>query len=189
MPDEKRKPKLTVEQKREVLSHLAMGFGPQYIADYIFDKYNIKISHQAISSHYKHNPAFKKHIERYRNILQDKVANIPIATKVGRLKMLQKAYDEAMTWRTDKLYFDKNGGFNGKVEKRMIGIVASLVNEARVEMGGSDSKESGRTVETYFIELMKRRKVEFENGEGIRITRTEHKDLDRCMAKPAGRVF
>jgi len=184
MPDETRKAKLTANQRREVLSHLALGFGPTYISDHIFDTYGIKISPACISGYYKHSKAFKKHIKRYRALLHEKVADIPIATKAGRLKMLQKAYNEAMTWRTDKLYFDKDGGFNGKVEKRMIGIIASLVNEARVEMGGADSTEK-QGFDTYFIELIRKHNEELkkEGIDGFRITKFENRALDRFISK------
>ena len=50
---------------------------------------------------------------------------------------------------------------------------------------GKHGKEvtSGATVETFFIELLKRRSKELDDGEGIRITRVEHSALDRFVSK------
>jgi len=183
VPDKLRRAKLTADQKVEVLSYLALGFKPQFIADHIFDTYGIEVTRDNIYQNYSKNPHYKKCIKRLRKIQEERIADIPLATKRGRLAALQKAFNEAMTWRTDKLYFDKDGGFNGKVEKRMIGIIASLVNEARIEMGGIPSAGATGSAEVFFIELLKKRQKDLENGEGFRITRIEHRALDRFIQK------
>lgn len=46
-------------------------------------------------------------------------------------------------------------------------------------------EKDGGSLETFFIELIKNRKVCFEKGEGLKITRVEHSALNRFMAKPA----
>ena len=184
MPDQRSRAKLTVDQRWDVLTHLALGFPIPYIVDHLFDTYGVTITYQTIYQHYKNNPHFQGRIKSIRNIVQEKISGIPLATKRGRLEALQKAFNEAMTWRTDKLYVDKFGEVTGKVEKRMIGIISGLVNEARVEMGGPDS-DKDKGFDTVFIELIRKHNDELkEKGiDGFRITRFENRALDRYISK------
>jgi len=60
----------------------------------------------------------------------------PLAKKENRLAILNKAINEAMTWRLDQIRYDKDGREVSRIEKRQVGTVASLVREARAEVEG-----------------------------------------------------
>lgn len=58
-----------------------------------------------------------------------------------------------------------------------------LIADLKKLVNGKYEKDGSGSMETFFVELIKKRKVALENGEGIRITRVEHGALDRFMAK------
>jgi hypothetical protein len=181
MPDEKRKAKLTIKQRSKVLSWLAVGFNPYEVKDMLYDKYGVVVSRENIQNNYLNNPLYKTRLERYRRIFEQRVSDIPCAQKRGRLEIIQRTIAEALTWRTDKLYFSKDTDEQiGKVMKRNIGVIPALIAEARTEVGG-EQKDADNNFELYFIELIKK-VAKKEEIDGIRIARVERPNLKKYLS-------
>ncbi len=186
MPDERSKAKLTAKQQEKVLVLVASGMGCSRIAEYLEEHYDVKVSPQNISQNYIHNEIYKEKIAAIRDEIDKGLAAHPLASKVVRLNYLKEALEEALTWRVDKLYFDKDGGFNGKTEVRRIGVVPALIAEARKEFEGERGGSDTAGLAVMLIELIKKADGGLKGVDGIRITRTEYPTLNRFMAKSPG---
>ncbi len=182
MPDAKRKAKLTAKQRTKVLALAAGGWNARMIADYFEEEHDIKLGIRGIHRNYLSNPRYKGRIRNISRIMEKNWAQHPLAQKSVRLDIIMTALKEALTWRTDKVYFDKWGEEIGKIDKRMIGVISNLIDQARRETEGD--KDKGDTVEEVLIQLIRKSDKEpMENIDGFRIARKEHKTLDRFMAK------
>jgi len=89
-----------------------------------------------VNKEYLHGRKWQSYINRIRQMTIRRVAKIPIAEKANRLLRVQKLLDECMTWRLDKINYDKDGNELSKVMKRNIGAAAALLREAREEVEG-----------------------------------------------------
>ena len=136
MPDEKRKAKLSAKLKVKVLVMIATGYNARIIADYLDEEHGVTISTPCLYQHYIHNPKYKGRIKSLRNILDKNVMAHPLASKQNRLDILNKAIHECMTWRLDKINYDKDGNELSRVEKRNMQSIAYMVREARTEIEG-----------------------------------------------------
>jgi len=129
-------PKLTAEQRYEIIPLIAEGYNAQRICDYLEYNYNIAITRQTIHRNYIRGKKWQKRILEIRANIDKDLAKHPLAQKVHRLNIIQEAINEAFTWRVDKIYYSKNGKELSRIMKRNIGTVAQLVAEARKEVEG-----------------------------------------------------
>lgn len=136
MPDALRKRKLSAELRNEVLLLIAIGYNARIIRDIIEEEHEVSVSTQNILVNYIHNPKYKERIKELRAKLDEDVLKHPLAQKRARLDILSRAIKEALTWRTDKINYDMFGRELSRIEKRRVGLVASLLKEARAEVEG-----------------------------------------------------
>ena len=180
MPDQKSQHKLSGREQIELCTLLAVGYNSQRCADIFNEEYGIEITASNIYQNYQRGAKWKKLIARLTRESERNLLKHPLAKKINRLKLLQDAINEAFTWRLDRINYDKNGKELSRVEKRNIGMIASLVREARIEteVEGQSDKKGLIPIETLLVELIKKNR---DNGDGFRITRVKHSSLDRCL--------
>lgn len=130
------KHKLALKHQRYVCASLAVGFNPTVTADLLKENFGIEVSRENIYQEYLHGRKWKVRIARYRKMFDRKTLKHPLASKTIRLEIVSKAINEALTWRLDKINYDKQGNEVSRVEKRNVGAIASLVREARNEIEG-----------------------------------------------------
>ncbi len=189
MPDELRKAKLTADQKIKVLQLIAEGRGATRICEYLEENYGVEVSEENITQNYIHNKRYRDRIARIRKIIDARLASHPLASKVNRLNYLKEALEEALTYHTDKLYFDKFGDEVGKIMVKRVGVVPALIKEAREEFEGMKGGENTAGLAVMLIELIKKADGGLKGVDGIRITRSEYSTLNRFMAKLPGDVL
>jgi len=136
MPGGKSGPKLTAEQRYEIIPLIAEGYNAQRICDYLEDNYNITVTRQTIHRNYIRGEKWQKNILFIRKNIDKELAKHPLAQKAHRLNIIQEAINEAFTWRLDKINYSKNGKELSRIMKRNVGTVAQLVAEARKEVEG-----------------------------------------------------
>jgi len=129
-------PKLSAEHKVKVISLLAGGWTCSRIVAYLDEECGVQCSVDNIYHNYKRNPKYKGRIKRIQNILDKNLAAHPLASKVNRLDLLLEAANEAMMWRLDKIHYDKEGNELDRVEKRNVGVIPKIVEQARKEIEG-----------------------------------------------------
>jgi len=121
----------------EICKMLALGFNPGLVSQEMKDQFGIVISRHTIRKSYQQNPKRRRTIEALKDRAAAELMKHPLADKRVRLGYLLRALQHALTWGTDKLYFDKDTGkLLGKVEKVQIGAVPALIKEAREEIEG-----------------------------------------------------
>lgn len=129
-PGEKGKSPFTAEQQLQICAWLAAGWNCSIVADYCLEHFDVEVSRQAIRQTYLLELKWKKIVAWMRKKAHERALRHPLADKKHQLDVVQAALNEAMTWRTDKLYFNKHGACVGKVEKRNLGAVAALISTA-----------------------------------------------------------
>jgi hypothetical protein len=136
MPDEKRKHKLSAKEQLKLCALLSVGYSVRICADKFKEDFDIDISYQNIFDNYLKDKKWKKIIFRMAREAERRVLQHPLAKKVNRLNLLSEAANEALTWRVDKIYYDKDGCELSKLEKRNVGIIPNIIREARAEIEG-----------------------------------------------------
>lgn len=126
--------KLSPRLQLEVCKLFATGFNSGYIQNWLSEEYNIDISRVALEK-YRRRPKWRKKINSLVNKAERNLMKIPIAHKAHRLMILQKAINEALEWRLEKLV-TYEGEVIQKIFKRNIGVISGLIKEARVELEG-----------------------------------------------------
>jgi len=141
MPNQETAQKLSAKDQLNLCALLAVGYNSQRCADIFEEEYDIEITPQNIWQNYIQNKKWQKIIKRMQRETERKVLSHPLAKKINRLKLLQDAINEAFTWRLDKIHYDKEGNELSRIEKRNIGMIASLIREAREEIEGTKGIE------------------------------------------------
>ncbi len=136
MPDKLRTTKLSGRQQIYVCTLLAGGYNAERVCEDLKEKYDIDMSLQNIYQSYIHSKKWKKVIARISDQITKRLAKHPLADKTKRLDILNKAINEAMTWRLDKIHYNTWGLELSRVMKRNLGPIPSLIREARVEIEG-----------------------------------------------------
>jgi len=139
MPDNRSQPRLSAEQINQVIEWIVMGYGATVISQKIEDEFDIIISKQAVWKDYIHNKKYTPQLKKLRADFEKEILKVPIAQKKVRLKILQDAIREAESFRLDKIHYDKDGNELSRIEKKMPGIIASLIKEARAEVEGDNN--------------------------------------------------
>lgn len=121
----------------EICLWLAMGKTTRQIVDMVKDKYSLTMSFQNIDNTYRMSPRWKKVIEHLRTHYLKNISRIPIAQKANRLKLLEQAAQEALTWRT------KTVNAHGVVQEMKIGCLPQIIAEARKEVEGEKVNITG----------------------------------------------
>ena len=109
---------------------LALGKSDTQIIHLLRDKFNIEMSRQNVNENYRHGSKWIPIINYLRTRYLNNISRIPIANKAYRLQLLQEAGEDALTWHR------KSINQYGTVDEKKIGIIASLVKEARTEVEG-----------------------------------------------------
>jgi len=139
--------KLSHEKQKyrlEICKMLALGYNPSLVSQEMKDQFGVRISRQSVRVYYQRSAKMQKTIQALRDRAAKELMAHPLADKKTRLNYLLRALNHALTWGTDKLYFDKDSGkLLGKVEKVQIGIIPALIKEAREEIEGIKINASG----------------------------------------------
>lgn len=141
----------------EICKMLSLGFSPTLVSQEMKDQFGIVISRHNIRKCYLKNPRRWHTINALRERAAKEVMDHPLADRRVRLSYILRALNHALVWGVDKLYFDKDGNFNGKVEKVQLGVVAELIKQAREEIEGTrrdtgeDSEKKGDLLQTIRI--------------------------------------
>lgn len=109
---------------------IALNKTTTQIRDLLKDRYEIEMSHQNINNRYRKGKKWQPIITYLRTRYLRNISRIPIADKVHRLTLLNEAAEEALTYHT------KSINEWGTVEEKKIGILPSLIKEARAEVEG-----------------------------------------------------
>jgi len=147
-------PKLTGEKEKirpEIIKLLALGYSAPLVVQELKDNYGITVCQQNIINNYKKKRA--KIIEMYRQHMAKEVMKHPLADKRTRLNYLLKGLNHALTWSTDKLYFDKFGDQIGEIKSVKVGVISQLIKEAREEIEGV--KPPGVEVKVSLLQIIK----------------------------------
>ena len=121
---------------------IVTGYNARIICDYLKEEHGIEVSVQNIYQNYIHSPRYKKRLESLRGVLDRRLMKHPLASKVARLDIINEAIHECMTWRLDKINYDKDGNELSRVEKRQMQAVGNLIQQARAEIEGDKSNVS-----------------------------------------------
>jgi len=141
--------KLSDKQQVFVCICLACGHSPERVAQDLKDEYGIVISRNNIRQNYQNSAKWKTKIEKMAEAFNREILKHPLASKVNRLNWLQEALNEALTWRVEKIYFGKDGNEIGRIMRKNISVVASLIREARAEVEGDHGVEISNPVHIY----------------------------------------
>jgi hypothetical protein len=133
------RPKLSPEHKEFVCACLASGYDPEKTQERLKEEYGITISRGVIRKNYQYGNKWKEKIRRMRADHEKRIMEHPLAIKMNRLNWILESLNEATKSRHDKSYFDKDGVEKLRVQKKNIGLVASLIREARAEVEGEKS--------------------------------------------------
>ncbi len=109
---------------------IAEGKTTRQILDLVEDKYYLKMSSQNINVSYRWGKKWKKVIQYLRSRYLKNLSRIPIANKAHRLRLLHQAAEECLKWRT------KSVNQYGIVQEMKVGVLPSLISEARKEIEG-----------------------------------------------------
>jgi len=132
--------KLSAEVQDKVIEHLASGFSSRVISAILKEEDQIDISQRAIC---RYNAGeWKKRVQALREKMDEKVADHALASKKVRLNWLQKAANECMEWRLDKIHFDKDGNELARVHKRQANVIPAIIREARQEIEGESTSQN-----------------------------------------------
>ena len=164
MPDKNSKAKLSGEQRLEVCALLATGYIPERISQRFFDEYNITISRQTISRTYQKGLRWKKIIARLQREADKQILKQPLAQKVNRIKLLTEAANEAMTWRLERINYDRQGNEISRIEKRQIGAIPAITRELRAEIEGDKPLMEVHTHYTFFKDALAKAESVDANG-------------------------
>ena len=177
--------KLSAKQKVKVLSLIAGGWTSVRIVEYLKEEYDIVVSRPNIHTNYIKNPKYRGRIRRIRNIIEKNLAAHPLSSKTNRLNLLLEAANEAMTWRLDKIVYDKNGNELSRIEKRNMGIIPKIVEEARKEVEGDVHTTEHGSLIVNFINLIEEINVNKGLGQLDRLKGSVDTDeiLNRFVAK------
>ncbi|MFA7706235.1 MAG: hypothetical protein WCX91_03945 [Candidatus Omnitrophota bacterium] len=150
MPDPSRQ-KLSAEEQLRLCSILSIGHNACVAADLLKEQTGIEISPQNIYQNYLKDKHWKKIIERMAREAERRVLKHPLAKKVNRLNLLKQAADECLSWRLDKINYDKDGNELSRIEKRNVGIMPQIIREARAEIEGDKSIILDQSTHTHFF--------------------------------------
>jgi len=130
----KRKPGRPRRQSKEyqfdICLYIAMGKSTRSIVDMLQDKYKIRSSFANIDANYRMNARWKKVVSYLRERYLKNMSRIPIYQKTHRLRLLDQAATEALTWRK------KSKNEHGVVYEMKIGALPSILEQARKEIEG-----------------------------------------------------
>lgn len=163
--------KLSGKQKLAVCEMLALGYSSGLVVQELKDEYGIETSRHNIRNNYAVKK--KKFILKLRDRMNRDLANHAGMQKSTRLNALLTALREALHWRTDKLYFDKDGELRGRVEKKSLSTIAKLVEQLRIEAEGV--KDTSAPVFT-LLNIIKN-----YSGNGELNPRTEEQSVDNRL--------
>lgn len=134
--------KLNAETQDKIIEYLASGFSSRVIAAILKEEDQIEISQRSICNY--NAGEWKKRVQALREKMDEKVADHALASKKVRLNWLQRAANECMEWRLDKIHFDKDGNELARVQKRQANVIPAIIREARQEIEGeSNSQNAG----------------------------------------------
>lgn len=136
MPDATRRHKLSANEQLKLCALLSVGYNPRVCADKFKEDFGIGITPDNIYQNYLKEKKWQKIIERMAREAERRVLKHPLARKINRLNLLTEAANEALTWRVDKIYYDKDGNELSKLEKRLPGLIPNIIREARAEIEG-----------------------------------------------------
>jgi len=131
-----RKPKLSGKQRMFVCSLIAAGYNSTRIVQELKETFDIQVTIHNIWANYVSRKKWQPIIARFRDKFDKELIKHPLMSKTNRLNIVKEALGEAMTWRLDKVYYDKEGNEISRVEKRQLGAIAALIREARAEVEG-----------------------------------------------------
>lgn len=137
MPDKEHEKKLSDKMQMQVCAWIAEGWNAERIAQEIKDEWDIDISRAGIFANYIKAPKWQGIINNFRKGLEKELLKVPIANKKVRLKILERAANEAFTWRIDRVVYDKDGKEIERIEKRQIGTIPAIIDQARKEVEGN----------------------------------------------------
>ena len=126
----------TPQQRKLVCLKLAEGFTPKQVVDWAEEEFGVTCSTKNIYDNFLYSPRNKKRIDRFRRYIDRDLAKIPAYHKAWRLRKLQEAINEALTYRVRRCYYDKKGNLIGEVQEKKLGAIVHLVEELRKEIEG-----------------------------------------------------
>jgi len=107
-----------------------MNRSTRQIIDLLKDKFNLEMSFKNVDKTYRYGKKWRPIINYLRNRYLKNISRIPIANKAYRLRVLQEATEEALTW------YAKTVNQYGEIQEKKLGVLPQLINEARKEMEG-----------------------------------------------------
>jgi hypothetical protein len=143
------KQKLSNRERMRICACIAMGYNDERIVDVIKEEHDIELSRSTIAVTYRRSPKWKKLTARFQREADRDILKEPLAHKVNRIKALTETYNEAMSWRLDKINYDKDGCELSRVLKRNIGVVPAILRELRVEVEGDKAAVQIDKLETH----------------------------------------
>jgi hypothetical protein len=150
MPDERSKNKLSAKEQLQLCALLSVGYNSRVAADLFQEETGIEITPTNIYKNYLKDRKWKKIIARMAREAERRVLAHPLAKKVNRLNLLKQAVQECLTWRLDKINYDKDGNELSRIEKRNVGIIPQLIREARAEVEGEHGIVIDQSQHTHF---------------------------------------
>jgi hypothetical protein len=142
---------LSAKDQLKLCALLSVGYNPRVCADKFKEDFGIEITPDNVYQNYLKNKKWQKIIQRMAREAERIVLRHPLAKKVNRLNLLTEAANEALTWRVDKIYYDKDGIELSKLEKRNVGIIPNIIREARAEIEGDKSIILDQSTHTHFF--------------------------------------
>ena len=142
--------KFTVKQRRMICCWFAENSAPSRVAALCEEAWSIKADPHKLYEHYAGSAAplrWRQLIRRYQHMIERRMVEIPIARKAVRLAMLNQAARECLVFRT------KSVGEFGVVQEMKIGVLPSILREARIEMEG-DKPLVDQSQHTHVVDMV-----------------------------------
>lgn len=134
-------PKLRYKDKMFLLEILAMGYSPTLAAQEMLEERGIRIARENISHTYLHSAKWRHRIEHFRNIMDARILQHPLANKNVRLGYILRALNYALKDSVNKMYFTKGGRKLATIYEKKIGVIPMLLQEAADILEGRRSGE------------------------------------------------
>ena len=125
--------KFTVRQRRQICLWFAENSAPSRVATLCEETWGIRADPHKLHENYTGSTAplrWRRLIRRYEELIERRMAEIPIAKKAVRLAMLNQAARECLVLRTRQV------GEFGVIQEMKIGVLPAIIREARIEMEG-----------------------------------------------------
>lgn len=133
LSDDRGLPKLERKHQLFVCSCLATGYGPQVTVDLLYDTYGIELSRSTVVHTYMREPYWKKKIRRMERYMEKQMVKHPLMNKINRLNYILAGIREALTWRDDKINYNKWGQELSRIKKRNLAALANFLKLAQIE--------------------------------------------------------